>query len=79
MGYVQSLQSSHFARSRNLNLSTESGWLCNGDQSNQVFYGVNQNDSQVPMTTNYSLTVTQYFPRTFPSPWVCGKSQRLPA
>lgn len=31
--------------------------------SNQTFYAVNQNDSQVPMTTNYSLTVTQQLPK----------------
>ncbi len=29
----------------------------------QNFYAVNQKDSQVPMTTNYSLTVTQQFPQ----------------
>jgi len=77
MAYVQSLH-----------LSTQPGVETSTFQANQggyatasseTFYGVNQNDSQVPMTTNYSLTVTQLFPKnlTFSVAYVGNHSAYL--
>lgn len=64
MAYVQSL---HYSTAPGVQNSTfQSGGY--GESPNfvsdvsQTFYGLNQNDDQVPMTTNYSLTVTQQFP-----------------
>jgi hypothetical protein len=61
MAYVQSL---HLSTQPGVETSTfqanQGGY---STASSQTFYGVNQNDSQVPLTTNYSLTVTQQFPK----------------
>jgi len=61
MAYVQS---QHLSTTPGVETSTfepnQGGYAT---ASSQTFYGVNQNDSQVPMTTNYSLTVTQLLPK----------------
>jgi hypothetical protein len=61
MAYVQSL---HLSTKPGIETSTfqvnQGGY---STASSQTFYGADQSDSQVPLTTNYSLTVTQLFPK----------------
>jgi len=61
MAYVQSLQLSPKPGVETSTFSANQGGYATA--SSQIFYGVNQNDSQVPLTTNYSLTMTQVLPR----------------
>jgi hypothetical protein len=61
MAYVQSLQYSTKPGIETSTFEPNQGGYATA--SSETFYGVNQNDSQVPMTTNYSLMVTQILPR----------------
>jgi hypothetical protein len=61
MAYVQSLHASTSPGVETSTFQANQGGYATASAS--TFYGVNQNDSQVPMTTNYSLTVTQYLPK----------------
>ncbi len=61
MAYVQSLKLSPQPGIETSTFQANQGGYATA--SSEIFYGVNQNDSQVPMTTNYSLTVTQLLPK----------------
>jgi hypothetical protein len=63
MAYVQSLRASTSPGVETSTFLPNQGGYATVTSQNQIFYGVNQNDSQVPMTTNYSMTVTQYLPK----------------
>lgn len=61
MAYVQSLGLSPKPGVETSTFQANQGGYATA--SSQIFYGVNQKDSEVPLTTNYSLTVTHNFAR----------------
>jgi len=79
MAYVQSLNASTSPGVETSTFLPNQGGYATVTNQNQVFYGVNPNDSQVPMTTNYNLTVTQSLPKnaTFSVAYVGNHSAYL--